>query len=91
MASVVITRDDIGYYDNPNGPPKYEPGIRPCLLCGEPWSDGDVRTYSIRRDNALSLFWRAHKSCAVAASDQDITAVDLAVFAVMGVPGGSVQ
>lgn len=86
---ITVTKEDVGYYDTTSGPPKYDPGIRPCLLCGVPWTDEDVRTHSIRGDDNKSLFWRAHRTCAVAATPEEITAVDLAVFAVMEVRLGN--
>jgi len=91
--SIEVTKADVGYYEGTGKTPTYEPGVRPCLLCGVPWTNDNVRTYCIRGDDKLSLFWRAHKTCGERASSEEITAVDLTVFALMGVklpkPGAS--
>lgn len=72
-----IQENYFGYYDEATQTkPAYDPRKQaPCLICGKVWQDDDVRTLSImaydkwRREK--SWFYRVHKSCHEAMSDEE--------------------
>lgn len=53
-----------GYYDKPDGKPKYDPGFRvPCLICKSKLNL-DIKTISLMRmGDDKSYFYRVHKKC----------------------------
>lgn len=72
-----IQRPWFGYYDSPEQTaPAYDPGqSAPCLICGEPWTDDNVRTISIAGVTAdRSWFYRVHRACDDAQTPEEAAA-----------------
>lgn len=61
-----------GYYDAiGQTEPAFDPGVSPCLICGENWTDGDVRTIELVSSSGYkSYFYRVHKSCHISLSEE---------------------
>lgn len=58
-----------GWFDDPTqSRPSYEPPRdTPCLFCGTPVREDDVRTHSLMYEHeyaARSYFYRTHRTCA---------------------------
>jgi hypothetical protein len=73
-----------GWFDDPEqDTPTYDPPRdAPCLFCGNPVHNDDVRTHSLMWDGPVyakrSYFYRTHRTCAE--SDPTHTAMDGIVF-----------
>lgn len=75
----------VGYFDDASQTPAYEPGRAPCLICGIPWDDGDVRTISVmNEDGVRSYYFRVHQTCGDAQSEEEEYAMCEDVLRVMG-------
>lgn len=88
-----ITREQVGFYDDPNQPidqPTYDPPhLGPCPICQIPMTPDDQRTISIMYGTAVEhsdrcYFYRAHRTCHEALSDQDVLALDGIAFRAVG-------
>jgi hypothetical protein len=75
-----------GYYDRADQPadqPTVNPPLdAPCLFCGKPLTNDDMRTHSmLAMDGAeRSFFYRTHRTCHEAADDQQRNAIDGVVW-----------
>jgi len=75
-----------GYYDRADQPidqPTINPALDgPCLFCGKPLTDEDMRTHSMMAmDGAQrSFFYRTHRTCHESADDKSRNAIDQVVW-----------
>lgn len=81
----VQTERIYGWYDRADQPvdmPTFNPSFPgPCLFCGIPTTEEDVRTHSIMPlDGKRSYFYRTHRTCDAAASEAQRVAIDDVVF-----------
>lgn len=66
----MIVQPFYGYFEDPKSEvPDYDPPHdAPCLFCGQPIHEGDVRTHSLMYTTASyahrSYFYRTHRTCA---------------------------
>jgi hypothetical protein len=73
-----LVAEMVGYFSGPDTE-AVEPTDHRCPLCGQAWTPDDVRTYSLMPLDAatkISLFYRTHRTCAEAAGDAAIFALD---------------
>ena len=81
----VQTERIYGWYDRADQPidqPTFNPSFSaPCLFCGEPISDLDVRTHSIMPlGSNRSYFYRTHRTCHEVAPSAQRDAIDSVVL-----------
>lgn len=74
-----------GWYDSPHqarDKPTYNPSFyAPCPHCRKPLTDDDARTHSILYfDAPQSFFYRTHRTCDEAATDEQRHAIDAKIF-----------
>ncbi len=87
--SFEIDRSHVGYYTKPDDKiPAQDPMTAPCLICGKPWTSETVRTFSVMpTSRELSMFYRVHRACDDAQTEEERTALDTRVMALF-VPVG---
>lgn len=81
-------RQFVGWYDRADQTePTHEPVFPgPCIACLKPMTPDDVRTISLMwedRAHHRSVFYRMHRTCAVAMSDREQAAYDETVLDAM--------
>jgi hypothetical protein len=70
---------DVGYYTKSSqAEPAYEPGRRPCPVCGEQPTDETVRTICVApiEDRMSSAFYRIHRACSDGLTSEQSIALD---------------
>jgi len=86
MTNKETVNDVYGWYDNaeqPKNQPSYDPGFYvPCLYCGEPLTDDNVRTHSFSAmtDGSKSYYYRTHRTCDEQATEKEKTSIWHAVM-----------
>ena len=83
--SLTSTEKLYGWYDRADQPvdqPTYNPAFPGmCLFCGNQTSDEDVRTIALLRDgSARSFFYRVHRTCHEAASEDQRNQITSVIF-----------
>lgn len=74
-----------GWYDRADQPvdmPTFNPSFPgPCLFCGTPTTEEDVRTHSMLMEgSARSFFYRTHRTCHEAAPQDQRNAIDQVIW-----------
>jgi len=64
-----LSAKQIGYYvsaSQPSDQPSKEAVDPACPICGEPWTEEDVRSHSLcPTDRSFCVFYRTHHTCAM--------------------------
>ena len=74
-----VRRDVFGWFDDPTQTtPSHDPGIENavCPLCGKNLSRPVVTTSLMAVGDNRSYFYRSHKACSLAATDEDNASVE---------------
>lgn len=73
--AIPMTVEMVGYFTDPKqNAPTFEPTDNRCAICGVPWTEKDVRTFSHSLTESegpsnWTIFYRTHGSCADASPD----------------------
>lgn len=86
-----INRSHVGYYNAASQSiPVQDPHEAPCLICGLRWTGDTVRTFSVmpigERSPAVSIFYRTHRACDDAQTEEQRTELGSRVIGLFDPP-----